>query len=73
MEDNRITELNWNNGSGSLVLLEKYGVDFEYIVEYDGSIRLSEFTAYNEDGEVIAGIVPRFRTAIELLIEKDTQ
>lgn len=81
LEDNRITELRFqdytkerkNYGSGSVVLLGKYAVDFEYIVEYDGSVRLSDFTAYDEDGEVMAGIVPRFRIAIELLIEKDTQ
>jgi hypothetical protein len=81
LEDNRITELRFqdytkerkNYGSGSVVLMEKYAVDFEYIVEYDGSVRLSDFTAFDEDGEVMAGIVPRFRIAIELLIEKDTQ
>lgn len=80
IEDNRITELNFidytedgkNYGGGSVVLLGKYAVDFEYIVEYDGSVRLSDFTAYDEDGEIIEGIVPRFRVAIELLIEKDT-
>tara|TARA_R110000765_G_scaffold26765_1_gene65444 strand:- start:518 stop:769 length:252 start_codon:yes stop_codon:yes gene_type:complete len=80
-EDNGITELNFidyteegkNYGGGNVVLLGKYSVDFEYVVEYDETVRISDFTAYDEDGEIVIGLLWRFRLALELLIEKDTK